>query len=300
MTAVPLGKTDTEVVVSTIGVFRRSAIERLRAAGIETAELDTRVLLCHVLGIDEAALLTASDAPVFREVWAQFERCLNRRISGEPVARIVGYKEFWSRSFKLGPDTLVPRPESETIIEAALAAFPEREAALRVLDLGTGSVALLAAILIERPHATGIGIDRSERALTVARDNVISLGLGMRVKFICGDWTDAIHQSFHLVVANPPYISSGELAKLPREVSEHDPRLALDGGEDGLEAYRKIIRELPRLLMPKGAAVLELGLGQEIDVARIARDTHIYVDGPARYDLAGVPRALILRLTGQK
>lgn len=284
-----------KLAVMKIGTLRHSAIAKLRAAGIEEAELDARALVCYALGIDEATLLATLDASVSEEVQVRCERYLDRRISGEPVARIVGSKEFWSRSFQLNQHTLVPRPETESIVEAALAAFPERQAVLRVLDLGTGSGILLAAILSERPHAVGIGIDRSEYALTVARENIDSLGLGARAKFICGDWVQAIGQSFDLVVANPPYIPSGDVARLSREVRDHDPRLALDGGEDGLEAYRKIIRELPRLLVPKGVAILELGIGQEAAVVRIAHDTNMSVHGLARRDLAGIARALILR-----
>ncbi len=290
MNAVPAG-----VAAVSIRALRRSAVEKLRAAGIKTAELDARVLICHALGIEEASLLAASDAPASEEAQTRCEHYVYRRISGEPVARLVGFKEFWSRLFKLNQDTLVPRPETETIVEAALAAFPEREAVLRVLDLGTGSGILLAAILSERPQASGIAIDRSERALTLARENLGLLGLGARARFICGDWADALCQTFDLIVANPPYIPSGKIAELPCEVREHDPLLALDGGEDGLEAYRKIIRELPRLLLPKGVAVLELGIGQETTVASIARGMHMAVDEPARHDLAGIARAVILR-----
>jgi release factor glutamine methyltransferase len=295
--AMPAGINETKTAV-TIGALRRSAIEKLRAAGIETAELDARILLRNALAIDETKFLSSSNVLIPLEAQVKFERDLSRRTFGEPVARIVGYKEFWSSSFKLSPDTLVPRPETETIVEAALAAFPERDAVLRVLDLGTGSGILLAAILSERPDAAGIGVDHSSGALKVARGNLVSLGLGTRTQFICGDWADALRQSFDLVVANPPYIPSREISRLPREVREHDPRLALDGGEDGLEAYRRIIFQLPGLLVPMGVAILELGIGQESAVASIARDMHLSVDGPARCDLAGIPRALILRLQG--
>jgi release factor glutamine methyltransferase len=288
---------EAESMGVTAGAFRRSAIDRLRAAGIETAELDARILFCKALGVDTATLHASTDLLVPPAVQREIEHDLGQRIAGTPIARIVGYKEFWSKSFELNQDTLVPRPETETVVEAALTAST-REAKLRVIDLGTGSGILLAAILAERPNAFGIGIDRSANAIARARDNLTSLGLAARSEFICGNWADAVDSSFDLVVANPPYICSGEIADLPRAVREHDPRLALDGGPDGLDAYGRIVSELPRLLGPKGIAVLELGSGQEDRVASIARGLPLAVVKPARRDLAGIARALILRSQG--
>jgi release factor glutamine methyltransferase len=273
---------------------RLAAVERLRAAGIETPEADARILLQLALGLDEAGLVFASRATISGVQQASFDRFIERRLAGEPVARIAGYKEFWSRSFRLSADTLVPRPETETLVEAALSAFPEQSEKLRVLDLGTGSGILLAAILLERPLATGLGIDRSESALRVARKNLHVLGVGKRAQFVCGDWSMALGQRFDLVVANPPYIASDAIVALPREVREHDPRLALDGGADGLAEYRKIIAELPHLLSKQGVAILELGLGQEQSVAALAQAKGLIVKGPARRDLGNVGRALIV------
>lgn len=274
--------------------LRLHAAAKMRAAKIETPEIDARVLLRFALGLDEAALVSSSQIPIPEEQKTRFDRLVERRMAGEPVARIVGHKEFWSHPFKLGADTLVPRPESETLVEAALEIFPERDAKLRLLDLGTGSGILLAAILAERPRASGVGIDYSENALRVARENLHALGLSDRAQLICGDWAAALGRTFDLVVANPPYIESKEIAALAREVREHDPRLALDGGADGLESYRQIIAELPHLLSTEGAAVLELGIGQEAAVADFARAKGLAVEGQARRDLGGVPRALIL------
>jgi release factor glutamine methyltransferase len=224
---------------------------------------------------------------------------VRRRLAGEPIARIVGYREFWSRSFTLGPHTLVPRPESETVVEAALAAMPDRDAKFRVLDLGLGSGALLAAILLERPHAYGIGVDRNARTIAVARANLAAFGLSARAAFVCGDWTVALGaEKFDLVVANPPYIPTAELAQLALEVREHDPIFALDGGVDGLTAYRAIVADLSRVLTPGGVAVLELGKGQEAAVAAFARARGLAVDGPARCDLSGLSRALVLQARG--
>jgi release factor glutamine methyltransferase len=279
---------------ATLREVRLGAVAKLQAAKIETPEADARILLKLALGMDEAALVAASRMPISEKEQDHFDSLLARRIAGEPVARIAGQKEFWSHSFKLNADTLVPRPETETLVEAALTIFPERDAPLRVLDLGTGSGILLAAILAERPHAGGVGVDRSESALSMARENLKSLGLFDRSQLICGDWGAVSGQSFDLVISNPPYISSKEISALAREVREHDPRLALDGGADGLDAYRKIIAELPHLLSTNGAAVLELGIGQEAAVSELARAQGLFVAGPARRDLGGVPRALIL------
>jgi release factor glutamine methyltransferase len=278
-----------------IGALRRSAATRLREGGVESAESDARVLLAHALGMGDAAILADAKAIAPEDVQRRLEGFVERRLAGEPVARITGRKEFWSRSFRLGPDTLVPRPESETLVEAALVAFPDRNAELRVLDLGTGAGVLLAAILAERPRAWGLGVDRSESALVVARANLAALGLDARASFACGDWGAALDGKFELIVCNPPYIAAHEFAGLSREVRAHDPRLALDGGADGLSAYRVIVADLARLLRAQGAAVLELGRGQESAVANLTRDAGLLVAAPARPDLAGIPRALTLR-----
>jgi release factor glutamine methyltransferase len=282
----------------TLRELHHVAVARLQAAGVKTPEIDARILLRLAFGFDEAALVSASQMPIPEERKARFDRLMERRMAGEPVARIKGRKEFWSHSFRLGADTLVPRPETETLVEAALEIFPKFDAKLRVLDLGTGSGILLGAISLERENATGVGIDRSEAALQIARENLNGLGVGDRVRFVCGDWAAAIDtalgQKFDLVVANPPYIESKEIAALAREVREHDPHLALDGGADGFDCYRQIIAELPHLLSDDGAAGLELGIGQEAGVANLAGAKGLVVAGPARRDLAGIPRALIL------
>ena len=281
---------------TSIGALRLSAAVQLRKGGIESAELDARILLAHALGMEDAAVLAQSKAKMPEDARRRLEGFLERRLAGEPIARIVGRKEFWSRSFRLGPDTLVPRPETETVVEAALAAFPDRNAELRVLDLGTGSGALLAATLTERLRSFGIGTDRSEGALTVARANLVALGLGSRVAFACGDWGTALNAKFDLIVCNPPYIAAHEFKQLSLEVRDHDPHFALDGGVDGLDAYRAVVSDLARLLPAHGVAVLELGRGQESAVANLTRGAGLFVAGPARLDLAGIPRALTLRL----
>ena len=284
----------TEPAVS-IGALRRAASARLQAGGIESAEADARILTAHALGLDDAAILARSEVAVPESIRRRLDGLLARRLAGEPVARIVGQKEFWSLCFRLSPDTLLPRPETETLVEAALAAFPDRDTELRVLDLGTGAGVLLAAVLSERPRASGVGVDQSEGALSVARANLAALGLGARARFVRGDWGAALREKFDLILCNPPYIAAREFPALSREVRDHDPRSALAGGSDGLDAYRAMIPDLARLLCAEGAAVLELGRGQESAVAELARKAGLSVAGPARPDLAGIPRALTLR-----
>ncbi len=289
---------DIQHKCATIGSLRRRIVARLLAAGIESAELDARVLIAHALGVDMAVLLARPDMQIDAEAEARLAAWTERRIVGVPIARIVGVKEFWSLSFTLGSATLVPRPETETVIEAALAAMPDRDASIRVLDLGVGAGALLAAILLERPRAFGVGVDRSVNALAVARTNLDNLGLGSRAALVRGDWAAALGRQFDLIVANPPYVASGEIATLPPEVRDHDPLFALDGGADGLDAYRAIAFDLPRLISPTGVAILEIGNGQETAVAELARNAGLIVNAAARRDLSGCPRALVIHPGG--
>ena len=216
-----------------------------------------------------------------------------RRADGEPVARILGRREFWGLPFALAPATLEPRPDTETVVEAALGLVRGAGGAASILDLGTGSGCLLLALLSELPDAAGVGVDRSPAAAAAARRNARSLGLGDRARFVAGDWAEAISGRFDLVVSNPPYIATEHIEALAPEVRRHDPALALDGGADGLDAYRAIVADLPRLLAPSGVAVLELGAGQRDAVAGLARAAGLVVIG-SNPDLAGTPRALAL------
>lgn len=278
-----------------VAALRRELAAALAEAGIADADRDARLLLAEALSCAPGDLLLRADAPV-PEAEARAARAFAaRRAAGEPVARIRGRREFWSLDFLLSPDTLVPRPDTETLVEAALAACPERDAPLRILDLGTGTGAILAALLAERPRAFGLGVDRSEGAARTARDNLVRNGLGGRAQVMVGDWGAALAGRFDLVVSNPPYITSAEMTELPVEVRRYDPRLALEAGADGLDAYRVITAGLPRLLAPGAVAVLELGAGQEAAVAGLARNAGLLIDGPARRDLAGTPRALVAR-----
>lgn len=276
----------------TIDALRRQMAAALASAGVETPHLDARLLVAHALGCAPAELLARGDTIPPPAAEAAAHALLARRLAGEPVARILGEREFWSLPFRLSPETLVPRPDTETLVEAALAHCPDRAAPLRILDLGTGTGALLAALLVELPHASGIGVDRSEGAARTARDNLARNGLGGRGRIVVGDWGAALTGGFDLVVSNPPYIRTGDMAGLDREVRLHDPALALVAGADGLDAYRAITADLPRLLAPGGLAVLELGAGQEPQVTSLVEAAGLTVPGPARPDLSDVPRAL--------
>ena len=279
---------------STATAAQRLLARAFADAGLDTPDLDVRVLIAHALGRDRSPpatdrVLTSAEAARISDVGA-------RRLRREPVALILGEKEFWSLPLAVTGDTLVPRPETETVVEAALAALPveARNTPLRIADLGTGSGAILLALLSELPRAYGVGVDISPAALAVARVNAARLGLGGRCTFLIGDFAAALGGGFGLVVSNPPYVASGAMAGLAAEVRDHEPRRALDGGADGLDAYRAIARDAARVIGPAGRLVLEIGQGQEADVTSLLGRAGCAPLGPARRDLAGVARALVL------
>lgn len=278
----------------TRSALRRQMAARLAEAGVDTPDLDARVLMAEALRLDPTEIVTDGRAAVDPADVARIEALLARRLAGEPVARILGRREFWSLSFELSPETLVPRPDTETLVQAALEVLAGTPAP-RLLDLGTGTGAILAALLSERPDAHGIAVDVSPAAARTARDNLARLGLRERSCVLVGDWAEALGARFDLVVSNPPYIPAADIATLDLDVRAHDPQAALDGGPDGLDAYRRIVAALPRLLKPRAVAVLELGIGQEADVAALARGAGLEVTGPALRDLGGISRALVLR-----
>jgi release factor glutamine methyltransferase len=243
------------------------------------------------LGVDASRI--DPQAPFDQTARATLEAYAARRLAGEPVWRILGEREFWGLPFRLSPATLEPRPDSEALVEAALAALPERrDDALSILDLGTGTGCLLIALLSEFRAARGVGVDLSDEACATARGNAVLNGVADRALIRQGEWTRGLSQRFDLVVSNPPYISTAEIATLSPAVREHDPLLALDGGSDGLACYRALAAALPCVLAPGGLAILEIGAGQGPDVVAIMAEAGLDSLG-SRRDLGGHERALV-------
>ena len=279
---------------TTIAEARRMLVQTFKQAGIDEAEADARLLVGHALRIDRARLLTESDRLLeAREVKA-IQALAARRLAREPVSRIIGIKEFWSLPLQVTEDVLVPRPDTETVVELALDLIDRdglRRERLRILDIGTGSGAIALALLTELPNATATLTDISAAALAVARANAETHKMAARCTFEICDIAEGVAGPFDLIVSNPPYIARADIATLAPEVREHDPILALDGGGDGLDAYRAIARQAPRLLAAGGRLVVELGIGQEAPVAALLTEAGLTVDR-ARPDVAGIARAL--------
>ncbi len=264
----------------------------LAAAGISHARHEARLLAAAATGLNSASIIGHPErklTPAERQRLGEFAR---RRQAREPISRILGWREFWSLRFALGPGTLDPRPDSETLVAAALEGV-DRASAISVLDLGTGSGCLLLAMLSELPAATGLGIDLNPQALAVAAANARSLGLEARSRFQRGDWAQGLAGRWDLVLCNPPYVPAADIAGLDPEVAKFDPLLALAGGPDGLDAYRRLAGELARLLAPKGRAVIEIGAGQDVAAATILSAGGLRLIGQ-RADLSGVVRCLVL------
>jgi release factor glutamine methyltransferase len=278
----------------------RRAAAVLADAGIETPKRDARVLLCEAAHIDYAALLRDPDARLGEDAAARLRAFVERRLKREPVSRILARREFWGLSLRVTPDVLDPRADTETLVAAAVETLRNRRNdPLRILDLGTGSGALLCALLSEFPRGFGIGTDRSEAACRIARENLGRCGFSARGAIVCGNWGEALGEDgigpgFDLVVSNPPYIRSADIAALAPEVRDYDPRGALDGGTDGLAAYRAIAADLARLAAPDGIAIVETGF----DAAESAAECFRRAGWPSiavRRDLENQPRALLVR-----
>jgi release factor glutamine methyltransferase len=279
----------------TVEAARRALSARFKSGSIESAELDARMLVGAVLGLDLTGLISAAGRRLTADESTSLEDFARRRLGGEPVARILGAREFWGLPLTLSASTLVPRPDTETVVELALEvlrACPPSDGRWRIADLGTGSGAILLALLSELPNATGIGTDISAEALQTARANAVDLGLADRADFIACDYAAALSGPFDLMVSNPPYIRSADIAGLATEVRNFDPPGALDGGRDGLDAYRALIPQAARLLAPQGALVVEVGQGQHDDVRGLMVAAGLAPEGPARADLAGIRRAV--------
>jgi release factor glutamine methyltransferase len=284
-------------VGKTVEQARRALTSDLKSGGITSAELDARLLVGDALGLDFTGMITAASRRLDPEEAHRLAELMQRRLAGEPVARILGVKEFWGLPLQLSAATLVPRPDTETVVELALETWRGEHGGQprRILDVGTGSGAILLALLSEWPEASGLGTDVSPMALQTASRNALRLGLAPRAAFVACNYTAALSGIFDLIVSNPPYIRSADIAGLDREVRNFDPHRALDGGADGLTAYREIIPGSVRLLAPGGMLIVEAGCGQSGPISQLMAAAGLTSVSPPKVDLAGIPRAVAAR-----
>ncbi|HEY2035029.1 MAG TPA: peptide chain release factor N(5)-glutamine methyltransferase [Rhizomicrobium sp.] len=260
----------------------RDVAARLSAAGIDSARTEARILIAHAQGDPTT-----------------FESLIARRLRHEPIAYIIGRKEFWSLDFEVGPGVLIPRPETETLVEEALKAFPDKNAPLSILDLGTGSGAILIAFLSERPNARGLGVEQSHDAMIWARKNIANHKLESRLRLQGDDWLMLGEDTFDVIFSNPPYIESRVISTLDPDVKDYEPLAALDGGHDGLDAYRALAPIIARRLAQGGRAFLEIGQGQEQKVPMILKASGLETVRVAP-DLARIPRCVIAAPAGNR
>lgn len=268
----------------------------LQKAGIERARAEARLLAAHALGLSIEQIVADDGRLIGSTELGRLRALATERARRRPMSQILGYREFYGRRFDVTPDVLTPRPDSETLIDAVLDHMADRGAPLEVLELGVGTGCLLLTLLAELPRARGAGVDLSAKALEVARGNAAALGLAGRCRLVQGDWTNAITGMFDIVINNPPYIPSADIAGLEPEVATHEPRLALDGGADGLSFYRRLAGDIARLLRPQGLLALEVGEGQARPVAALLTAAGIEVLEQRR-DLAGIERCVLGRKT---
>jgi release factor glutamine methyltransferase len=281
-------------MTATVGTLLQTATRRLHGAGIDTARLDARLLLGDVLKVEPPALVAHPERALSAADCERYHHLVEERARRRPIAHLLGRREFWGLRFRVTADTLDPRADSETLVAAALAHIGDRARPLRVLDLGTGTGCLLLALLHELPAAAGLGVDRSDEALAVARANAADLRLADRAAFRRSSWGEGLRESFDLVISNPPYIPAAEIDRLMPEVARYEPRLALDGGPDGLARYREIAGGMRRLLRPDGWLVLEIAGGQGDSVAAVFAAAGLRCVA-ARRDLAGSDRCLVMQ-----
>lgn len=281
----------TSSKVSVLDIVRR-AEKRLAQTGNPMARRDAELLLCHILQVVPARL-PLIDAPLSESELIQFDRYLADRMTGKPVAYIIGEQEFWSLPFEVNNHTLVPRPDTETLVSAGLECLAATKAP-RILDLGTGSGCILLSLLHELPRATGIGVDVSKGALGVARQNAHKHKLGGRAQFVQSDWFEALRdgKQFDLIISNPPYIENDTIDELMPDVRDFEPKSALMGGRDGLDCYRIIASDSPKWLAIGGSLAVEVGMGQAGDVSALFVAAGLELGG-VRQDLAGVERVVI-------
>lgn len=269
----------------------KDASARLRTGGVENPRAEARLLMAHAAGLTPTQVFARDDQELPAAIHGVFDQVVARRVAGAPLAHIVGIREFWSLPFRVTPATLIPRPDSETVVALALELGFDQRGPGTVVDVGTGSGCLLLALLGEWSESRGIGIDVSAPALDVARENAIALGLAARTRFVQGAWLAGLAGPLDLIVSNPPYIPSADIPTLSRDVRDHEPALALDGGVDGLDAYRALLPMAAAVLTDGGAVVVEVGAGQAKAVGGIAAMAGLD-PGPVGRDLRGIERAL--------
>ncbi len=265
---------------------------RFAAAGLDTPDLDARILVRHFLSLTDADLITGQASATPEQLNA-LDTAIERRLMGEPVSRILGFREFWGMNFKITPDTLDPRPDTERLVEMAVESLKDRPPR-KILDLGTGTGCILLSLLKEFPDAQGIGIDINQGAVDVSRENTETHGLSDRASFCQGNWTDSLTESdglFDLIVSNPPYIPESDIESLSVEVRNHDPILALVGGKDGLDPYRILITEMKKFLAPQGLCLFEIGQNQDADLVRLVEESGLVVRRLGA-DYAGILRVV--------
>lgn len=277
-----------------VATLLESAAARLKTAGVAQPRMDARLLLAHAVGNPDERFYGREDAALEAEPCEMFENLVARRLNREPVSRILGTRGFWTLDLEINPASLDPRPDSETLIEAVLEFAGPRDTPIRVLDLGTGTGCLLLSVLSEYPFSSGLGIDQSAGCVELARRNAESNGLGARAGFERGDWANEIHTIFDVIMCNPPYIPTREVAGLEPEVAVHEPLHALDGGADGLDCYRRLSRVFRDILAENGHIFLEIGHDQRHVVTEIMAGAALRVV-ETRADLGGRDRCLVLR-----
>jgi release factor glutamine methyltransferase len=282
------------VTLTTLGQALQEIAERLAGAGVEDARRDAQVLLGHVLDRDRAYLHAFPEVQLSSDQNARLSGLVERRAARVPMSQVLGSREFWSLDFQVTADTLTPRPDSETLIEAAIEQFGNGPGPAKIADLGTGTGCLLISLLTVWPVSRGLGVDLSPEALAVAGNNARACGVDGRCAFVEASWFDGITDRFDLIVSNPPYIPSDDLAGLEPEVAQHEPHLALSGGDDGLDAYRALLPQLPGHLTDAGLVVLEHGAGQGPDLESLAFE-HGLVAVASKSDLAGFRRCFVVR-----
>lgn len=285
----------TSGLPASYGALHRAAAARFADAGLDSPALDARLLLEAATGLDHSGFLLRRDERATAEQEAAFASFVERRLKREPVGRILGHRDFWTLELELSPATLEPRPDTERLVEGVLDLVEDRQAPLNIVDLGTGTGCILLALLSELPNATGLGLDRSEEAARTARRNGTLNRLGDRARFVVGDWTAALAPGgFDIIVSNPPYIPSADLAGLDPEVRLFDPQAALDGGPDGLEPYRLLAAAAPSLLRPQGIVGFEVGIGQARQVAAML-GREMGVTAVVKNDYNGIERCVLAR-----